>query len=409
MDGNLYLEDNISKKPALELLQKMGYTYLTPEECNLQRGSKYQVLLKGILRNQLRRLNRFEFGGLEQEFSSANIERAIEDLDEPLTDGLIKTSEKIYDALMLGKSYQETVGAGKVLSFDLKYIDWDHFENNVFHVTEEYSVDSYDGEHTVRTDIVLFVNGIPFAVIECKAPYILVEQGVEQMIRNQQEDYIPHLFKFVQIVMATNKNSVKYATTGTGKKYWSVWKEEDTDFIEKAKKKLITDRMATVQDENMISLFSIDRLKELSKYFVLYDANVKKICRYQQYFDIKEIIKTINTNDIKGNRQSGVIWHTQGSGKSLTMVMLAKYILLEMAKYEPKVVIVTDRKELDKQIAKTFMHTRCKPARATSGKNLINLINEGKVDIVTTIINKFNTVESSGLKNMSRDVFVLVD
>ena len=409
MDSNLYLEDNISKKPALDLLQNMGYTYLTPEECTLQRGGKYQVLLKGILRNQLRKINRFEFGGIEQEFSSANIERAIEDLDEPLTDGLIKTSEKIYDALMLGRSYQETVGAGKVLSFDLKYIDWDNFEKNVFHVTEEYTVTSHDGEHTVRPDIVLFVNGIPFAVIECKAPHISVEQGIEQMIRNQQDEYIPQLFKYIQIVMATNKNSVKYATTGTGKKYWSIWKEEDLDYLETAKAKYVEDRVATVQDENILSLLSIDRLKELTKYFVIYDANVKKICRYQQYFAIKEIIKTINTNDVEGNRQSGVIWHTQGSGKSLTMVMLAKYILLEMARFEPKVVIVTDRKELDKQIAKTFTHTRCKPARATSGKNLIDLINEGKVDIITTIINKFNTVESSGLKNLSRDVFVLVD
>ena len=187
MDSDLYLEDNVSKKPALDLLQNMGYTYLTSEECTLQRGGKYQVLLKGILRNQLRKINRFEFGGIEQEFSSANIERAMEDLDEPLTDGLIKTSEKIYDAIMLGKSYQETVGVGKVLSFDLKYIDWDNFENNVFHVTEEYVVTSYDGEHTVRPDIVLFVNGIPFAVIECKAPHISVEQGIEQMIRNQQD------------------------------------------------------------------------------------------------------------------------------------------------------------------------------------------------------------------------------
>lgn len=124
MDSDLYLEDNVSKKPALDLLQNMGYTYLTSEECTLQRGGKYQVLLKGILRNQLRKINRFEFGGIEQEFSSANIERAMEDLDEPLTDGLIKTSEKIYDAIMLGKSYQETVGVGKVLSFDLKYIDY---------------------------------------------------------------------------------------------------------------------------------------------------------------------------------------------------------------------------------------------------------------------------------------------
>lgn len=412
LDSNLHLEDNISKYPAIELLKNLDYTYISPEDCMVQRGSRYQVLLKGILRNQLRKLNRFEFGGIEQEFSSANIERAIDDLDEPLTDGLIKTSEKIYDALLLGKSYPETVGGGKVLSFDLKYIDWspDGFlTNNVFHVTEEYSVESHDGEHNARPDIVLFVNGIPFAVIECKAPHIPVDQGTEQMIRNQQEDYIPQLFKFVQIVMSTNKNVVKYATTGTPKKFWSVWKEEDQEFLELTKTRCISDRVSTVQDDNIIALFSRERLLELTKYFVLYDANVKKISRYQQYFAIKEIIKTINTDDSDGNRQSGVIWHTQGSGKSLTMVMLAKYILLEMAKFEPRVVIVTDRKELDKQIAKTFTHTRCRPARATSGKNLLDLIDEGKADIITTIINKFNTVENSGLKVMDRNIFVLVD
>ncbi len=409
MDGNLYLEDNVSKYPAIELLKKLGYTYISPEDAMLQRGSRYQVLLKGILRSQLRKLNRFEFGGIEQEFSSENIERAIDDLDVPLTDGLIKTSEKIYDALMLGKSYPETVGGGKILSFDLKYIDWDDIGNNVFHVTEEYSVDSQDKEYNARPDIVLFVNGIPFAVIECKAPHISVMQGVEQTIRNQQEDYIPQLYKFTQILMSTNKNNVKFATTGTAKKFWSVWKEEDQEHIEEKVSEYIKDRQATVQDENIISLLSIERLMELTKYFIVYDANVKKICRYQQYFAVKEIIKTININDSKGNRRSGVIWHTQGSGKSLTMVMLAKYILLEMAKLNPKVVIVTDRKELDKQISKTFIHTKCKPARATSGKNLIELIDKGKADIITTIINKFNTVENSGLRAFSRDIFVLVD
>src|SRR5699024_8076011 len=107
------------------------------------------------------------------------------------------------------------------------------------------------------------------------------------------------------------------------------------------------------------------------------DANVKKICRYQQYFAIKEIIKTINENDENGNRQSGVIWHTQGSGKSLTMVMLSKYILMEFSQFNPKVAIVTDRKELDFQISKTFAHTRLNPARATSGKHLIELIENG--------------------------------
>ena len=155
MNKDKYLEKYVSKRPAIELLERLGYTYISPKDCTKQRGSTYHVLLKGILRNQLRRLNPFEFGGVEQEFSSANIERAMDELDEPLTDGLIKTSEKIYDALMLGKSFPETVGGGKVLSFDLNYIDWENKENNVFHITEEFTVTGSDGEFTARPDIVL--------------------------------------------------------------------------------------------------------------------------------------------------------------------------------------------------------------------------------------------------------------
>lgn len=409
MDQNAYLEVNASQKPAIALLQSMGYTYISPEDCEKQRGSRYHVLLKDILRGQLRRLNRYSYAGAENEFSAANIERAMEELDEPLTDGLVRTSEKIYDALLLGKSYPETVGGGKSLSFNLKYIDWEHPENNLFHVTEEFAVESQDKLHNARPDIVLFINGIPFAVIECKAPYISVKQAVEQMIRNQQADYIPQLFKYAQIVMATNKNVVKYATAGTPKKFWSVWKEQDTEFLDSRLAQLVADRAPTEQDRNMISLFGRERLMELSRYFVLFDANVKKICRYQQYFAIREIIKTIAQRDSKGNRQSGVIWHTQGSGKSLTMVMLAKYILMELAACNPRVVIVTDRKELDGQIAATFAHTRLNPARATSGRHLVELVTNGKADVITTIINKFNTAERLEAKNNSRDVFVLID
>ena len=409
MDQNAYLEVNASQKPAIALLQSMGYTYISPEDCEKQRGSRYHVLLKDILRGQLRRLNRYSYAGAENEFSAANIERAMEELDEPLTDGLVRTSEKIYDALLLGKSYPETVGGGKSLSFNLKYIDWEHPENNLVHVTEEFAVESQDKLHNARPDIVLFINGIPFAVIECKAPYISVKQAVEQMIRNQQADYIPQLFKYAQIVMATNKNVVKYATAGTPKKFWSVWKEQDTEFLDSRLAQLVADRAPTEQDRNMISLFGRERLMELSRYFVLFDANVKKICRYQQYFAIREIIKTIAQRDSKGNRQSGVIWHTQGSGKSLTMVMLAKYILMELAACNPRVVIVTDRKELDGQIAATFAHTRLNPARATSGRHLVELVTNGKADVITTIINKFNTAERLEAKNNSRDVFVLID
>lgn len=409
MDKDAYLEINASQRPALALFEAMGYTYISPADCDKQRGSRYHVLLRDILRGQLRRLNRYVYAGAENEFSAANIERAMEDLDEPLTDGLVRTSEKIYDALLLGKSYPETVGEGKMLSFNLRYIDWETPQNNMFHVTEEFAVDSRDRQHNARPDIVLFINGIPFAVIECKAPHIPVEEAVGQMIRNQQAAYIPHLFKFAQLVVTTNKNAVKYATAGTPKKFWSVWKEQDDEWLQTRLKALVPDRMPTEQDRNIVSLFSPERVYELIRYFILFDANVKKVCRYQQFFAVREIMKTIAENDEHGNRQSGVIWHTQGSGKSLSMVMLAKYILMELKDCHPRVVIVTDRKELDAQIAATFAHTRLTPARATSGRHLVELVNSARADVITSIINKFNTVERQEVKNPSRDIFVLVD
>ena len=409
LDKSIYSEVNISKKPALELLQAMGYTYLSPEECRQQRGSGYRVLLRDVLRGQLRKLNRYTYGGVENEFSAVNIEHAMDDLEIPLTDGLVRTSEKIYDALMLGKSYPETVGEGRLLNFNLKYIDWEDPTQNLYHVTEEFAVESADGQHDARPDIALFVNGIPFAVIECKAPDIPVEQAIEQTCRNQQPHYIPQLYAFAQIVMTTNKNEVRYATTGTPKKFWSIWKEQDADFLNRKMAQLIPDRTPTVQDKDIVSLFTPVRLLELTKYFVLFDYNVKKICRYQQYFAVKEILHTVKQRDEKGNRCGGVIWHTQGSGKSLTMVMVAKYLLLELQADHPRVVIVTDRKELDKQITATFAHTRLRPAHATNGRHLLGLVTDERVDIVTSIINKFSTAERLDGCNKSRDIFVLVD
>lgn len=129
MNKNDYLEENASQKPALELLQSMGYIYISSEDCKKQRGSRYHVLLKDILRGQLRKLNRYAYAGAENEFSGGNIERAIEDLDEPLSDGLVRTSEKIYDALLLGRSYPETVGEGKMLKLIHKYTIKDGVED----------------------------------------------------------------------------------------------------------------------------------------------------------------------------------------------------------------------------------------------------------------------------------------
>lgn len=404
-----YDERYISQVPAIEVLQKLGYQYLSPEEAERMRGNLHHVLLTTVLEEKLKELNSYEYQGQIYNFSESNIRQAIRDLDEPLTNGLVKTNEVIYETIMNGRSYTEFLPDGSKKSFTIQYIDWNNIENNVFHVVEEFEVERMDGRGTVRPDIVLFVNGIPFAVIECKKASISMNQGISQMIRNQGKDYAPQLFKFIQIVMSTNKNETKYATCNTPKKFWSVWKEEKEEWLQNWLDKTVEGRLPTMQDKNIISLFHPERLLELTQFFTLFDKDVKKVARYQQYFAIKEIIKTIEERDENGNRQSGVIWHTQGSGKSLTMVMLAKYILSELRDFNPKVIVVTDRVELDKQIHKTFSHTRLKASRATSGSHLVDLINDNHSDIVTTLVHKFDTASSKQKPIESRDIFVLVD
>lgn len=405
----LYDEINISQQPALEVLQSIGYTYIPAEQAERMRGNCYNVLLLTILEEQLKKLNSYEYKGTTYKFADNNIQQAMRDLDEPLTNGLVKANEAVYETLMLGRSYTELLPDGSKRSFTIQFIDWEIIENNVFHIVEEFSVERADGQKFARPDIVLFVNGIPFAVIECKKSSLSMAQGISQMIRNQKNDYIPQLFKFIQIVMATNKNETKYATCGTPKKFWSVWKEEEQEWLDGLLRNAVTDRMPTTQDRNIISLFHPMRLLELTSFFTLFDKDVKKVTRYQQYFAIKQILQTIEQRDENGNRQSGVIWHTQGSGKSLTMVMLARYILSELSNHNPQVVVVTDRVELDKQIHKTFNHTRLKASRANSGNHLIALLNDGNADIVTTLVHKFDTAFAKQKPIESRDIFVLVD
>lgn len=402
-------EKNISQRPAIEVLKSLGYKYISPQDAVSLRTNQYNVLLKPILREKLIMINSYTYKGKIHKFDDKNINAALNDIDELLTDGLVKTNEKIYETLMLGKSYTENLEDGTKRSFTLRYIDWDNIENNDFYVVEEFTVESEDGKHNVRPDLVLFINGIPFGVIECKSPSISVDQGIEQMIRNQSKEYIPQLFKFVQIVVATNKNEIKYATCNTPKKFWSVWKEQNEKWLNNEIDKNVIGRISTNQDKNIISLLHPNRVIEFIKYFVLFDKDVKKIARYQQYFAIKEIIKTIEEKDEKGNRQSGVIWHTQGSGKSLTMVMVAKYILSELRELNPKVIVVTDRIDLDKQIHRTFNLTRLKAIKASTGNHLINLIDDDDADVITTLVHKFDTASNKGAKLNSRDIFVLVD
>ena len=426
-----------SQIPALQLLIAMGYEYISPEKALVERQGRYSnVLLESILRNQLKEINRIRYKGSEYLFSEENVQSAIQKLKNIKYDGLLKTNEAIYDLITLGTAMEQTI-EGDSKSFNMNYIDWRNPDRNKFHVTVEYSVERSRSTETARPDVVLFVNGIPFCVIECKAPQIEVEQAVSQSIRNQNDDYIPKLFIYSQMVLALNKNSAMYATTGTAAKFWGVWKEPQMDNGEREFEKLAAvvnqplaedvvtrisstfdvkpeaftgTRLVTEQDKSLFSLCRPEKLLELAWKFTVFDGGIRKIARYQQYFVIKSTLNRVKHFDSTNSRKGGVIWHTQGSGKSLTMVMLARNLAFDTEILNPRIVLVTDRDDLDKQLGNTFVACGLDANRATSGRNLLELVSEKKSGIITTLIHKFDKAYAvRKYQDESPDIFILVD
>ena len=429
-------EDYSSQTPALQVLINLGYKYLLPQEIRQQRRGKLSnVLLEDILTEQLKQLNHITFKGQEYLFSEANIQEAIQRLKNIRYDGLVRTNEEAYDYLTLGTSLEQTI-EGNSKSYSLRYIDWRNWQNNVFHVAAEFNVERTRSTETVRPDIVLFVNGIPFAVIECKAPKIEVQQAISQSIRNQRDDHIPKLFAYVQLLLATNKNEARYATTGTSTSFWALWREQydkdediqtlvNTPLADVQKDGLFSGKFAmgrlhfdlleasgrqlTAQDRALYSLCRPERLLDLAYQFTVFDGGDRKVARYQQFFAVKDILKRVKKRDAERVRKGGVIWHTQGSGKSLTMVMMAKALALDPDIPNPRVVIVTDRTDLDDQINKTFASCGMHPEQAESGRHLLKLI-EDKTEIITTLIHKFTAaIKVRKFTDPDPNIFILVD
>ncbi|MBK7898550.1 MAG: type I restriction endonuclease subunit R [Azonexus sp.] len=430
-------ETYLSQIPALQVLVNLGFEYLTPNEALAARGGKAgNVLLEEILRGQLKVQNRIQHKGATWLFSEENIQSAIQRLKNVKYDGLLKTNEVIYDLLTLGVALEQSI-EGDVKSFTLNYVDWRNSANNVYHVTAEFSVERTRSYDTARPDIVLFVNGIPFAVIECKSPKVEVEQAISQMIRNQRDEYIPRLFTYAQMVLGVNKNDARYATTGTPAKFWSKWKEDVSDAVlqpllekplpERVKASLfdiafqelgvredpapyVVGRQVTEQDRALYALCRPERLLDLAWQYTVFDGGVRKIARYQQYFAIREIVARVKQIDETGKRRGGIVWHTQGSGKSLTMVMLARALALDPEIKNPRIVLVTDRVDLDKQLGNTFAACGLSPDRAESGRHLVELVADHKAHIVTTLVHKFDkALNFKKFTDDSPDIFVLVD
>lgn len=453
METPSFKEDHISQVPALQLLQKLGFIYITPDEAMQQRNNKTSnVLLEGILRKQLKEINSVRISSTRTSvFSDANIEAGIQALkDMPMNEGYIAACEYAYNLITLGKALEQSIDGDKK-SFTLQYIDWKNIHNNVFHVTEEYSVMRSNSREHYRPDLVLFINGIPVCIIECKRPDMKepLEQAISQHLRNQHDDGIRVLYVYSQILLSAATDSAAFATNGTAEKFWAKWEERfegDTADEKKIaenkyrdtlrslknqalsaeqKEKLFTDRfkyvrnyfdklerehvLTTIQDEYIYGLCRPERLLDFIFNFILFDDGEKKIARYQQYFVIKKTLERLKKVD-GGKRKGGVIWHTQGSGKSLTMVMLAQAIALEERIHNPKIVLVTDRVDLDNQITGTFRKCGRYVENATTGNRLVELLQSNTDAIITTIINKFEkAVKQIKTPITSSEIFVLVD
>ncbi|UFZ02602.1 HsdR family type I site-specific deoxyribonuclease [Bradyrhizobium ontarionense] len=429
-----------SQLSALHLLQTLQptWTVLTKAEVNLERrGRLGNVLLEDILAAQLSKLNRIEQDGCFHPFSEANVRTAIERLRAPEPLGLMTLNEKTTDLLQLGTSLDQTID-GVTRGRSLRYIDWETLENNAFHAVAEFEVEKAGSHETRRPDIVLFVNGIPLAVIECKAPHVELGEGIGQIVTYQRGDEIPHLFRSVQLVLAVKPAEARYATVGTAAKFWAVWKEKEFDNAALAQlvnapldvaqtRRTFGDgfaeeqvpfearrgegRIVTEQDRLIHALCRPDRLLDLVRRFTLFDLGVKKVARYQQFFAVRKIMDRVKgERDEQGARRGGVVWHTQGSGKSLTMVMLAKALGLDRAITNRRVVLVTDRIDLDDQLRDTFKACGTDVVQAKTGSHLLDLIVRDKAAIVSTVINKFEAaIAKRDFKDESTDVFLLVD
>ncbi|ELV8577069.1 type I restriction endonuclease subunit R [Vibrio vulnificus] len=447
-----FQEEYSAKLPALTLLTNLGWSFLSPELALAARGGKAdEVVLRQVLRSELKKRT-FTFAGKSYPLSEKAIDNLIAEVCSPaLNEGLLTANERLYNHLLYGISVTEFV-EGKKASPTVALIDWQNPANNSFVFTEEFTVTRSGGVESRRPDIVCFVNGIPLVVIEAKRPDgnakkgPTIDEGISQSLRNQRHDEIPLLFAYSQMLLSINGNEGRYGTCGTPAKFWAAWREEDISDAEMyaIKNKTLKNEQltnlfnhrpakdldwyqsltaagelaVTGQDQLLISLLSPSRLLEMTRYFTLFDKKAGKIvARYQQVFGIKRLIERINTRSSTGGREGGVIWHTTGSGKSFTMVFLSKALILHESLKQCRIVVVTDRVDLETQLSKTFASggelagkKDKEAAMATSGKRLAEQIGNGTERIIFSLIQKFNTAtKMPECVNNSSDIIVLID
>ena len=441
--------------PALHLLANLGWRYLDIAECLALRGSTREVLLKPRLIEALQS-RRFEYKGELYPLSPSAIDQIVRELSAlSLAEGLLAANERLYAKLAFGITVTEFMPDGKKHQPTVPIIDWSSLDANLWDATEECQLISAQGTHHRTPDIVCYVNGLPLVVIEAKRPEsghagkAMVGEGISQHLRNQRQDEIPQLFAYAQLLLSISQTDGRYGTTHTAAKFWARWREEQFDephliALKNRALPITTQRalfagksaklrsyfeslwsrqmLPTDQDRLIAGLLLPTRLLEFLHGFVLFDRKVGKIvARYQQFFGIRALLARISQHRPDGGREGGVVWHTTGSGKSFTMVFLSKALLLNDALKECRVVVVTDRIDLETQLARNFItggafgsviatKKEGERSKVSSGRDLAKRIGSGNERIIFTLVQKFNTAAKlPECRNDSADLIVLVD
>ncbi|KAF0971223.1 MULTISPECIES: type I restriction endonuclease subunit R [Gordonia] len=352
--------ERITQKRVVNLLNtNLGYDYLGNWAARVGNSSIDEGLLVASLRAR----------GYEKNL----IARALDRLGKAAAVGaghdLYEANREVYGLLRYGVKVKPGVGE----QYETVWlIDWNDREANHFAVAEEVTV---KGEHTKRPDIVIYVNGIALATLELKRSKVAVSEGIRQTIGNQSQDFIRPFFSTVQFVFAGNDvEGLRYGLIDTPEKYWLTWKEPFR-------------RKVGPLDRALLQMCEKHRFLELIHDFIVFDSGVKKGPRHNQYFGVKA------AQDRIAQREGGIIWHTQGSGKSLTMVWLAKWIR-ENQPNDPRVLLITDRTELDEQIEKVFKGVNEDIYRTSSGADLIATLNKSEQWLMCSLVHKFRAPDS---------------
>jgi type I restriction enzyme R subunit len=394
-------ELHLAENPAVELLQSLGYEYVAPEALEAERTSLKEPVLTRHLALALKKLNPW--------LSADNVRKAVRAVTGVAAASLAEASEKLHTTLTYGISLEQDRGDGKT-SHTVRFFDFDEPRNNAFLVTRQYKVAG--AKKHILPDIVIFGNGIPLAVIECKSPTIgdkWLSEAVTQMLRYQEasDEFrglgAPQLFETVQLVIGCCGQGAVYGTVLTPRRYWAEWKEPFPLTREQLAEAL--GREPTPQDIALYGLLRPDDLLDIIRNFVAFDAEggktVRKVCRYKQFIAVNKAMARIKSARRPAER-GGVVWHTQGSGKSLTMLWLALKLRRDPSLGNPTLVVVTDRRDLDRQIRDTFIHCGFpNPEQAQSVQHLRELLSGPGGGAVMTTVQKFQ--EALPWRGVSRD------